>query len=134
MSMRARQKAFETLYPRWSRKQESPARLAKIRDGNCCTRCGVADRTLVLDELGLPHHMVYVHAAHLCYLDPLFFEIEPIAGQRLLTLCPTCHGSYDHYWKPRVEEAEHQARLHNVLLGHVLPGYPWLSKRFLEVI
>jgi hypothetical protein len=132
MSMRVRQKQRPDLYPHWSHK-DSPAKQAKERDNNVCVACGVADRTLKLDEQGNPHHFIYLHAAHISYLDPQFAKTEPINGERLRAMCPSCHGAYDATWKPREAEAEHEARLHRILLSRWLPD-AWLQKRFLEVV
>jgi hypothetical protein len=132
MSMRVRVKTHRQRYPRWLKK-ESPARLAKIRDNWHCVACGVANKTLVLDDLGQPDHFIYLHAAHISYLDPQYALTEPIAGERLRAMCPTCHGAYDAYWKQREAEAEHEARLHQILLSRWLPD-EWLQKRFLEVV
>lgn len=131
MSMRLRQKKHADIYPNW-KKKNSPARRAKIRDGLRCVTCGVAEKTLVLDELGQPDHIIYLHAAHLCPLDPQYDQVEPIEGQRLRAMCPSCHGAYDAYWRPRWDEVEHQRNLHGILLARWLPS-SWLSKRFLEV-
>ncbi|HET8843756.1 MAG TPA: hypothetical protein VFN35_19995 [Ktedonobacteraceae bacterium] len=132
MSMRRRMKEYPARYPHWRRKA-SPAKLAKIRDKWQCVACGVEDRTLVLDEHGKPHHIIYLHAAHLSFLDPQFALTEPREGERLRAMCPACHGAYDATWKPREEEAEHEARLPQILLSHWLPD-AWLQKRFLEVV
>jgi hypothetical protein len=130
--MRQRVKTHKKRYPKWLRKA-SPARLAKIRDKMHCVACGVEDRTLVLDEQGKPRYIIYLHAAHISYLDPQFALTEPIEGERLRAMCPTCHGAYDAHWKPREAEAEHEARLHQILLSRWLPD-AWLQKRFLEVV
>jgi hypothetical protein len=132
MSMRQRVKTHEERYPHWLKKA-SPAKLAKIRDKMHCVACGVEDRTLVLDDQGKPHHIIYLHAAHISYLDAQFEKTEPIDGERLRAMCPTCHGAYDAYWKPREAEAEHEARLHQILLERRYAN-PWLQKRFLEVV
>lgn len=132
MSMRARQKTHAALYPGW-KKKDSPARRAKIRDGQHCVSCGMAEKTLVLDEHGQPDHIIYLHAAHLCPLDPQYELVEPIDGQHLRAMCPACHGAYDAYWKPRWAAVEHECQLHRVLLSRWLPS-PWLTHRFLDVI
>jgi len=132
MSMRVRTKTHRRLYPHWL-KVDSPAKRAKARDENTCVVCGVRDRLLVLDDQGQPHHLLYLHAAHVSYLDPLYEQVEPIEGERLLSLCPRCHRDYDARWKPREEEVEHQQRMHRVLLSRWLPS-EFLSKRFLEVV
>ena len=132
MSMRQRQKSHAAIYPGW-KKKNSPARRAKIRDGLKCVSCGMADRTLVLDELGQPDHILYLHAAHLCPLDPQFDLVEPIEGQHLRAMCPACHGAYDACWKPRWAESEHERTLHGILLSRWLPS-PWLAQRFLTVV
>jgi len=132
MSMRVREKTHKQLYPKWSR-QNSPARRAKERDNNQCIQCGVADRTLILDEAGQPLYVLYLHAAHINPLDPQFEDIEPIEDQRLRAMCPRCHRIYDLYWQQREEELEHQRRMHQILLERWLPS-EWLQKRFLEVV
>ena len=132
MSMRQRVKTHQQRYPHWLKKT-SPAKLAKIRDGMKCVACGVEDRTLVLDDQGKPHHIIYLHAAHLSYLDPQYALTEPIEGERLKAMCPACHGAYDACWRPREEEAEHEAHLHQIQLSRWLPDQ-WLQKRFLEVV
>jgi hypothetical protein len=130
--MRKRVKTHQQRYPHWLKKK-SPARQAKIRDGFHCVACDIEDRTLVLDAEGKAHHIIYLHAAHISYLDPQFEKTEPIEGEHLRAMCPTCHGAYDAYWKPRETEAEHEARKHQILLSRWLPD-AWLQKRFLEVV
>lgn len=128
--MRSREKQHPGLYPKWHHKKDSPAKLAKIRDGKVCVDCGVQDRTIAQNADG-EDYFLYLHAAHVSYLDPDL--VEPIDGQRLRARCPRCHGIYDSIWKPREAEAEHEARLHQLLLDRWLPDR-WLQKRFLEVV
>jgi hypothetical protein len=128
MSMRVRTPRRPDLYPNWQKKTDSPTKQAKIRDGQHCVDCGVADRTLIADELGQPRYILYLHGAHLHPLDPWFYQIEPIEGQRLRARCPRCHRIYDLHWAARAEEVEHQRRLHGILLDG------WIACRFLEVI
>lgn len=126
--MRTRQKIHTSLYPNWQKKIDSPTRLAKIRDGQRCVDCDVADRTLITDELGQPLYILYLHGAHLHPLDPEFYRVEPIDGQRLRARCPRCHGRYDHKWKRRAEEVEHQRLLHSILRSR------WVMQRFCQVV
>lgn len=132
--MRSRQKLQPRLYPHWSRK-DSPAKQAKLRDGKVCVDCGVHDRTIAQNAAGEDYYL-YLHAAHVSYLDP--DPVEPILVEstgemvRLRARCPRCHGRYDAIWKPREAEAEHEARMHAILLTRWLPD-SWLQKRFLEV-
>lgn len=128
MSMRTRQKTHKRIYPKWS-KQNSPARQCKERDGYICTVCSVKDRTLKLDENGQPHHILYLHAAHLHYLDPMYWLTEPIEGQHLAAMCPSCHKRYDNAWKRRAIECEHQVKLHGILLANW-----WFAQRFSQVV
>jgi hypothetical protein len=109
--MRSRQKQRPDLYPKWRNKEDSPARQAKRRDNNQCIICGIEDRTIIFDDQGNPRYMLYLHAAHLCDLDPMYWETEPIEGQRLRAMCPRHHRQYDLHWAPRIEEAEHQRAL-----------------------
>lgn len=132
MSMRVRQKEQPELYPDWRRKN-SPAHQAKIRDGLKCVVCGAEDRTLVLDDDGKPHHFMYLYAAHLCPLDPAYYRVEPIEGQRLKAMCPKHARQYDVYWKPRWERVEHERRKHCILLARQFNS-TWLTKRFTEVV
>lgn len=127
MSMRTRQKSYRSIYPKWSR-QDSPARQAKKRDDYTCITCGTQDRTLILDADGQPHHILYLHAAHLHYLDPMYWQVEQIEGQKLRAMCPACHRRYDIYWRDRAEECEHQVSLHGILLTG------WFAKRFSQVL
>jgi hypothetical protein len=128
MSMRVRQKSHRKLYPHWGSKQESPAKRAKERDGNQCVRCHVADRTLILDEQGQPRYILYLHAAHLSPLDPEYWRVEPIEGQRLRAMCPSCHRLYDLHWQEREQVTEHQRGLHAIL------RHRWILNRFLQVL
>ncbi len=115
--MRSRQKQRPDLYgQKWLSKKDSPARQAKKRDGNVCVDCGQVDRLLILDEAGQPHHIEYLHGAHIHPLDPDFSQVEPIENQRLRARCPRCHGRYDHYWRQREAEVAHQVTLHSILL------------------
>jgi hypothetical protein len=124
--MRTREKQHPELYPNWRKKKESPAKQAKKRDGNHCIFCGAEDRQLTTNRDG-ELCIRYLYAGHLHILDPLYWQTEPIEGQRLRAMCPTCHGTYDQYWKRRAEEVEHQRRLHQILISQ------WLMQRFLEV-
>lgn len=132
MSMRVRLKQDPEHYPNWMKKN-SPAKRAKARDNNRCIVCGIKDRTLVTDRAGRPLFLIYLHAAHISSLDPMFEEIEPIEGEVLRAMCPKHHREYDNTWKPREEEVEHQRRLHHILLNRWLPN-TWLSQRFLTVV
>jgi hypothetical protein len=123
--MRTRQKNKPALYPRWLRKQNSPATLAKARDGWTCVDCGAKNRSLAENAEG-QLCMIYVHAAHVHPLDP--DPIEPIEGQRLRARCPHCHGIYDAYWRRRAEPVEHQRRLHGILRNR------FFEQRFLQVV
>lgn len=130
MSMRERVKTHATLYPKWLRKEDSPARQCKKRDGGKCIVCGVKDRTLVYVD-GEPHHFLYLYAAHLCPLDPEYDQIEPIEGYHLRAMCPKHARAYDVYWKPRWEEFLHQRQMHRILLDKRFDG--WLMDRFMTV-
>lgn len=127
MSMRLRVPKLPELYPNWQKKMDSPTRQAKIRDGLRCVDCGVADRTLITDELGQPRYILYLHGAHVNPLDPDWLNVEPIDGQRLRARCPRCHRLYDLFWAARSEEVDHQRRMHGILLDG------WMARRFLEV-
>ncbi len=131
MSMRVRVKTHQKRYPKWLHKKDSPTKLAKERDGNKCVTCGVADRTLVTDEEGNPRYILYLHGAHVNLLDPQYEKTEPLGGERLLAMCPSCHRTYDLYWEAREEELEHQRRLHRALLDRRYEG--WIMDRFMRV-
>jgi hypothetical protein len=127
MSMRVRQKTHQHLYPNWKRK-ESPARQAKIRDGLVCVDCGMADRTLILDEDGKPAYMLYLHAAHLHPLDSDFQRVEPIDGQRTRARCPHHHRLYDLKWEAiELQLAEYRE-------AHARIPAAWLTQRFVTVV
>jgi hypothetical protein len=132
--MRARQKQFRHLYPRWSKK-DSPAKLAKERDGKRCVRCGVPDRTITQNAAGEPY-MLYLHAAHLNPLDPDYQTVAPIQGQHLRAMCPRCHRCYDLFWQhqaiEQAAEVEHQRTLHGILLDRRFSGF--YMNRFTQVI
>jgi hypothetical protein len=130
MSMRVRVKTHKKRYPRWMHK-DSPTKLAKQRDGNKCVFCGVADRTLITDEQGDPLYILYLHGGHLSPLDPWFYKVEPIEGERLRAMCPSCHRKYDLHWGAREEEVEHQRRMHRILLDRRYEG--WIMDRFMRV-
>jgi len=129
MSMRRRVKTHGKRYPKWLSKQNSPARLCKERDGWHCVLCGEADRTLKLDEDGKPHHIVYLHAAHVNPLDPQYERIESIEDEVLLAMCPSCHRSYDAHWA----EVEHELLLHRILLSQRYTN-TWIMDRFTTVV
>ena len=133
MSMRVRTSQRPDLYRNWQKKTDSPTKQAKVRDGLVCVDCGVADRTLITDELGQPLYILYLHGAHVHPLVPDFYCVEPIDGQRLRARCPKCHRHYDLKWEARAVESEHQASLHRILIARWLPS-PWLARRFLEVV
>ncbi len=134
MSMRVRRKELEDLYPDWGKKDSAP-RICKERDGNKCVRCHVQDRTLILDGNGQPRYILYLHAAHLSYLDPWYYKVKPIDGQRTRAMCPSCHKRYDNYWERREERVEHERRKHAIVCERqVAAAWPWLTRRFLEVV
>lgn len=117
MSMRERLKARKDIYPDWLA-QESPAQLTKERENYKCYDCGKRDRTIARNKRG-QKYVRYLHASHLHPLDP--DPVEEIAGQRLRARCPSCHAKYDHYWRSRAAEGEHQRQLHIIRLeqqGH----------------
>lgn len=126
--MRSRVKTHQSIYPNWQRKEDSPSRRAKLRDGLVCVDCGIADRTLITDEQGAARYLIYLHAAHINPLDPEYNQVEPIDGQRLRARCPRCHRLYDLLWQARAEEVEHQRRMHGILRDR------WLMQRFTEVV
>ncbi|HLI07059.1 MAG TPA: hypothetical protein VKV40_10880 [Ktedonobacteraceae bacterium] len=116
--MRERMKTHQALYPPWCKK-DSPATLAKERDGWRCIDCGRGQRTTYRnadDQLS----MVFLHAAHIHPLDPDYEQVEPIEGQRLRARCASCHRRYDSYWKERQAEVEHQITMHHRLLSRFL--------------
>lgn len=123
--MRERQKTRPALYPHWRKRKDSPAVLAKERDGWCCIDCGRGQRTLYTNAEG-QLSMVFLHAAHCHELDP--DPVEPIEGQRLRARCASCHGSYDAYWKERQAELDHQIVMHRTLISR------FVMHRFLRVV
>lgn len=133
MSMRERQKEQPEIYPEWMKKDSAP-RQCKKRDKYRCVRCGVKDRTLILDENDQPKYILYLHGAHLSYLDPWYKRVKPIDGQRMRAMCPRCHKRYDNYWKRREERVEHERRKHAIVRQRqTLAAWPWLTRRFTEV-
>lgn len=90
MVMRQRIKKHPRRYPNWL-KRNSPKWLCKERAGWKCELCGVAQRAILHNRDGDPY-MCYLHAAHAHRLDP--HQPEPIQGERLICLCPHCHGCY----------------------------------------
>ncbi|MGH2505806.1 MAG: hypothetical protein ACRDHZ_00065 [Ktedonobacteraceae bacterium] len=131
--MRSRQKERPGLYPKWRYKDDSPAHQAKERDGNMCIVCGVTDRTLILDEQGNPRYILYLHAAHLSDIDPLYWKTEPIEGQRLKAMCPRHHRQYDMHWNQRAAEVAHQRELHSILRDQ-RQATSFFMRRFTEVV
>ncbi len=125
--MRDRMKTQHSLYPHWRSKKDSPAVLAKERDGWQCVDCGRKHRSLDVNAEGLPT-MIFIHAAHIHPLDPDYQCIEPIDSQRLRARCASCHGRYDAYWRQRQAELAHQVAMHHILMGR------FLMQRFLTVI
>ncbi len=125
--MRERVKTRRGLYPHWRRKQDSPALLAKERDGWRCVDCGREHRSIDVNAEGLPT-MIFMHAAHVHPLDPDYEVVEPIEGQRLRSRCASCHGSYDAYWKERQAELDHQIVMHRTLISR------FVMHRFLAVV
>lgn len=132
--MRSRQKQQPQRYPRWS-KEDSPARQCKARDGYTCIVCGAKDRTLIVDAAGQPSYILYLHAAHLNELDPLYYQVEPIEGQRLAAMCPRDHRLYDLHWQARAEVVEHERRKHRIVRERraTTATWAWLLQRCLEV-
>ena len=131
MSMRVRRKQDPQHYPNWMKKN-SPARRAKARDNNRCIVCGIEDRTLVVDHKSRPDFIIYLHAAHISYLDPTYELVEPIEGEVLRAMCPKHHREYDAVWKPREEEVEHQCAMHGILRARALTGF--FMDRFTHVV
>lgn len=127
MSMRLRQKQRPDLYPKWQRKKNSPARQAKARDGWVCVDCGKSDREVYTNEDG-ELCIRYLHGGHLHPLDPDYWQVEPIEGQRLRARCPRCHRIYDIHWRTRQEEVDHQCRMHGILRTR------FFEARFLRVL
>ncbi len=126
MSMRERVKQSPDLYPNWrKRKQENPKFLCKERAGWRCEKCGVAHRAILKNADG-EKYMCYLAAAHVHKLDSV--QPEPIDGQRLRALCPTCHGVYDYYWRERAKELAHQLRMHCILRTR------FFESRFMDVV
>lgn len=125
--MRERIKTKRSLYPNWRHKKDSPASLAKERDGWRCVDCGRQQRSVDVNAEGLPT-MIFLHAAHVHPLDPDYERIEPIDGQRLRSRCASCHGSYDSYWRERQAELEHQCNMHHALVRR------FILQRFLTIV
>lgn len=121
--MQSLRKRHPQRYPNWNRrKHNSPKWLCKERAGWVCEECGVAQRTILLNRDG-EEYMCYLHAAHVHPLDPI--QPVPICGQRLRSLCPSCHGVYD----AKYRELEHQLALHAILLDNY-----FLRTRFTVVL
>lgn len=111
--MKTRKKQKPGTYPRWMH-QDSPANQCRERDGLKCWDCGIEQYTILIGSTSGAPYILYLHAAHVHYLDP--DPVSPIDGQRLRARCPRCHRLYDMHWERRAEEVEHQCRLHGILL------------------
>ena len=124
-----RRKKHQELYPNWQKRKrrKSTPQLCRERDNNRCIDCGAEHRTTYTNAEGEPS-MYFLHASHLHRLDPEYWTTAPINGQKVRTRCPRCHRRYDLYWKRRAEEAEHQRRLHQILIGR------FIEQRFMQVI
>jgi hypothetical protein len=82
----------------------------------------------MLDAEGKPLHILYLHAAHINKLDPMYAETEPIEDERLRAMCPSCHRTYDLHW----QEIEHELLLHRILLDRRFES--WFMTRFTQVV
>jgi hypothetical protein len=122
-------------YPDWlkRKRRKSTPQLCRERDNNKCVDCPAIHRTTYTNAEGEPS-MYFLHASHLSKLDPEYYQLTPINGQRVKTRCPKCHRVYDIYWKAREAELEHQRILHEIIFTRRKFESSFLARRFMTVL
>jgi hypothetical protein len=99
---------------RWQRSNypdewESISFLFRAGKDFTCEGCGVQQGTRVLSRAGKPYRVV-VDAAHRYPWDTRNPNAE------LYCFCKRCHRIYDNIYREELEEVEHMAKLHRILL------------------
>ena len=74
-----------------------------------CESCGIRQGEWVLSRAGKPYRVV-VDAAH----KYPWSTLDPNA--ELFCFCKRCHRLYDNLFRAEIEEVEHLARMHRILL------------------
>jgi hypothetical protein len=105
MAMKPRKRLFKKLYTDWTRR----ALACKIFDNWICQHCGVHQFDVLESKAGNPYFN-YLHAAHTHEEDPISFERD------LISLCASCHASYDAKHRAflarvRIEQLKHRQLL-----------------------